>query len=82
MPGAPSITLAPPRAFGYREGTTTAVIQAGAILQCHSREESTMPDAPLNDVSQRGPIDAEELLAIRDLVADLGRPDIMRGAWR
>ncbi len=41
-----------------------------------------MPDAPLNDVSQRGPIDAEELLAIRDLVADLGRPDIMRGAWR
>jgi hypothetical protein len=33
------------------------------------------------ELHERAPIEREELLAIRELVGDLGDPDIMRGAW-
>ena len=41
-----------------------------------------MPEAPERDLTERPSIDPAELLAIRELVADLGRPEIMDGAWR
>ncbi len=34
------------------------------------------------ELHERAPIGREELLTIRDLVEDLGNPDIMRGTWR
>lgn len=34
------------------------------------------------ELHERTPIERAELLAIRELVGDLGDPEIMRGAWR
>jgi hypothetical protein len=39
-------------------------------------------EAPKGDLTERPSGDAAELLAIHELVADLGRPEIMDGAWR
>ncbi len=41
-----------------------------------------MSEAPDGDLTERPSVDAAELLAIRELVADSGRPEIMDGAWR
>ncbi len=41
-----------------------------------------MSEAPDGDLTEHPSVDAAELLAIRELVADLGRPEIMDGAWR
>lgn len=34
------------------------------------------------ELRERAPIDREELLAVRERIADLGDAEIMRGAWR
>ena len=41
-----------------------------------------MTDERDPDVPERSRIEPEEIHAIQDLVADLGKPEIMEGAWR